>query len=57
MVPGARTQPADVGTDVPERVATLTLVTGGHPVADRRSVLEINHGGQPMRIKRAIERG
>ena len=57
MVRRARTQAVDVGTDVPERVPTLTLVGGGYPVGGCRAVLEINRGGQPMRIERAIERG
>jgi hypothetical protein len=57
MVPRARTQATDVGTDVPERAPSLTVGSSVEAVADRRAVLEINRGGQPMRIKHAIERG
>ena len=57
MVPRVRTQAADVGADVPERVPRLIVGSSGETVADRRAVLEINRGDQPMRIKRAIERG
>ena len=57
MVGGARAQSADVGTDVSECVPSLTVGSSGEAVAERRAILEINRGGQPMRIKPAIERG
>ena len=51
MVRGARTQATDVRTDIPERVPTLTLRGGGKAVAGCRAVLEINGGGQSVRIE------
>ena len=56
MIRGARTQAADVRTDVLVRVPTATLEGRVQPVAGGRAVLEIDHSGQPVGIKRTVER-
>jgi hypothetical protein len=47
----ARTQAADVGSDVPVCIPSLSLHRGGVPVAGCRAPLEIDSRRQPMRIE------
>ena len=51
MVGGVRSQPRNVGSDIPERVSSLSLHGRGVPVIGRCAILETNGGGQPMRIQ------
>ena len=46
----ARTQAADVGSDVPVCIPSLSLRRGGVPVAGCRAPLEIDSRRRPTRI-------
>ena len=56
MIRGARSQTADVRTEILVRVAGLGLRGSCVSVAARYSVLKVNARGQSVRIDRAIER-
>ena len=45
MIRRARSQAADISSDIPVRVPSLTLKGSAESVAGRRAVLEINGGG------------
>ena len=51
MIKVARAQAADVGSDRPGRIPSLSLHRGGVPVAGCRAPLEIDGCGQSMRIE------
>jgi hypothetical protein len=50
MIKVARTQAADVGSDRQGRIPSLSLRSGGVPVAGCRAPLEIDRRGRPTRI-------
>ena len=50
MIRRARTQAADVGSDRQGRIPSLSLHSGGVPVASCRAPLEIDSRGRPTRI-------
>jgi len=51
MISCVGTQAADVGSDIPEGVPSLSLHSGGVPVAGRGAILERNTRSQAMRIE------
>jgi len=51
MISSMGGQAADVGSNIPVRIASLTLHGRGVAVTGRRAILEINACGQPMRIE------
>jgi len=55
MVRSARSQPGDVRADILVQVPSLALGNTCVPVADGRTILEINSRGQSVRIDCAIE--
>ena len=57
MISSARTQAADVDPDILVRVLTLALGRGCESVAGRCSILEMNGGGQSVRVNRAVQSG
>src|SRR5436189_3712677 len=57
MTRGVGTQARDVRANSPVRIPRLSLGGSCGSVAGRRSILEINGGGQSMRINRAVQCG
>ena len=51
MVGSMRSQGANIGSDIPVRVSSLSLHGRGASVIGRRAILEANGCGQPMRVQ------
>lgn len=55
MIGSMRSQGANVGSNIPVGVPSLSLVSRGMPITSRGAPLETNSCAQPMRVQGAME--